>query len=113
MITKEYRLKKATDFSKTYKFGQNYNHQELYIKSLKTGYKISKFAVVIPKKVTKQAVKRNRARRRVYEIIRVNQPNISGGYNIIVTLKSDLTSLTPKDLTQILMQGFNKLKIVK
>ncbi|MDQ5943686.1 MAG: Ribonuclease protein component [Patescibacteria group bacterium] len=113
MITKELRLKKATDFSKTYKFGQSYNHPELYIKSLKTGYKTSKFAVVIPKKVAKLAVKRNRARRRVYEIIRVNQPNIAGGYNIIITLKSDLSSLTPSKLTEVLLKGLQKLGITK
>lgn len=110
MITKELRLKKATDFSKTYKFGKSYNHPELYIKSLKNGYKISRFAVVIPKKVTKLAVKRNRARRRVYEILRTNQPNIVGGYNIIITLKSDLSSLTPKQLTDILLQGIKNIE---
>lgn len=108
MIAKDFRLKKATDFSKTYKYGKSYNHPELYIKSLKTGYKTSKFAVVIPKKVTKLAVKRNRARRRVYEILRTNQSNIISGYNIIITLKSDLSHLSPKQLTDILLQGLKK-----
>ena len=112
MITQELRLKKATDFSKVYKFGKSYNHTELYIKSLKNGYNKSKFAVVIPKKITKSAVKRNRARRRVYEILRINQPNMTSGYNIIITLKSDLSSLTPKQLTDILLQGLKKLEVI-
>ncbi len=113
MITRTLRLKKATDFSKTYKFGKSYNHTELYIKSLKNGYQTSKFAVVIPKKVTKSAVKRNRARRRVYEILRINQPNMVGGYNIIITLKSDLANIIPKQLSTTVLQGLKKLEVIK
>jgi len=112
MIAREYRLRKATDFSKTYKFGKSYNHPEFYIKSLQSKLPLSRFAVVIPKKVAKSAVVRNRARRRVYEIVRINLSQIKPGYTIIITLKSDLVSIKPKELEQQLVKGLQGLHIL-
>lgn len=111
MIKRQYRIKKATDFTKTYKFGKSYNQQDFYIKSLKSNFPVSRFAVVIPKKVTKSAVKRNTARRRVYEIIRVNITKIQPGYTIIITLKSDLKDLSPTQLKTNIIKALQTLKI--
>lgn len=111
MIASGFRLKKATDFSRTYKFGKSYNHPEFYIKALQVKSPVSRFSVVVPKKVSKSAVVRNRARRRVYEIIRINITKMSTGYTIIVTAKSNLESLNPKQLDSALISGFTKLNI--
>ncbi len=112
MIARGFRLRKATDFSKTYKFGKSYNHSSLYIKALPSKSPVSRFAVVVPKKVSKKAVERNRARRRIYEIIRLNLSRIDTGYTIIITAKSNLEDLNPKQLETILLTGLNSLKIV-
>ncbi|MDO4902561.1 MAG: ribonuclease P protein component [bacterium] len=46
--------------------------------------KDSRFAVVVSKKVLKSAVGRNRIRRRVYEIIRHELPEIEGVFDVAV-----------------------------
>ena len=112
MISRGFRLRKATDFSKTYKFGKSYNNPGFYIKTLSGQGGVSRFAVVVPKKVSKRAVDRNRARRRIYEIIRLNLPKISPGYTIIITVKSDLEATPPKSLESDLLQGLRKLQII-
>lgn len=43
-------------------------------------------AVVISKKTEKSAVKRNRMRRRIYELIRQNDAKIAKPYDIVVTV---------------------------
>lgn len=50
--------------------------------------KESRFAVVISKKVHKSAVGRNRARRRIYEIIRHELPQLKGVYDVVIIISS-------------------------
>jgi ribonuclease P protein component len=46
----------------------------------------SRVAVVISKKVIKASPKRNRVRRRVYEVLRVHWPNIKPSTDILLTV---------------------------
>lgn len=62
-----------------------------YIKNPKRDQ--SRFAVVVSKKIYKSAVKRNRIRRRVYEIIRLELERISPPQDIVITV------FTPEILT--------------
>ena len=60
-----------------YKNGQAVRSSIATIKYVKNPYRNhSRFAVVVSKKVLKSAVRRNRIRRRVYEIIRLELPNM-------------------------------------
>jgi ribonuclease P protein component len=45
-----------------------------------------RLAVVISRKVSKSAIKRNRIRRRLYEIVRQLGPAISQPYDIVITV---------------------------
>lgn len=112
MLSRGFRLSKATDFAKTYKFGKSYNHRALYIKALSTKAPVTRVAVVVPKKVSKRAVDRNRDRRRIYEICRTNWLQIQPGYTIIITGKKSLESITPNDLTEIIVTGLKNLSVI-
>ncbi len=71
-----------------------------------------RFAVVISKKVFKSAVKRNRIRRRVYEIVRANITENSPNIDIVLTIYSPEVLDAPgveltRQITQILREtGF-------
>ncbi len=61
-----------------------------------------RLAVVVSKKVCKSAVKRNRVRRRIYEIIRSNQL-IQGVYDVVITVFSDqIADMPTEDLRRVL-----------
>jgi ribonuclease P protein component len=45
-----------------------------------------RLAVVVSKKVAKSAPKRNRIRRRIYEIVRRDLPSLKPGYDIMVSV---------------------------
>lgn len=57
----------------------------------------SRFSVVVSKKISKRAVVRNRIRRRVYEILRLQLPRIQSAYDVVVIVNElsvqDLSSL--------------------
>ena len=50
--------------------------------------KISRFSVVVSKKVHKSAVGRNRIRRRIYEILRTELPNLKPAHDVAVIVTS-------------------------
>jgi ribonuclease P protein component len=52
-------------------------------------------AVVVSKKVNKSAVKRNRMRRRLYEIVRNHEENITSPIDLVITVFSDEVTSTP------------------
>lgn len=112
MLARGFRLSKATDFTRTYKYGKSYNHSNFYIKALVVQTPSSRFAVVVPKKISKRAVDRNRTRRRIYEIIRVNYAQIKPGYTIIITAKANIASLSPKQLEGAIIGGLKKLFVI-
>lgn len=61
----------------------------------------SRVAIVVSKKIHKQAVRRNRIRRRLYHIVRRKLSDIDSSYDIAIIVTSPETiSLSPDDLQQ-------------
>jgi ribonuclease P protein component len=54
-------------------------------------------AIVVSKKVTKSAPKRNRIRRRLYEIIRLNAPNYLKNTDIAIIVFNEKIATMPAD----------------
>lgn len=104
-------LRKKSEFSKTYRFGKQVKIKELSIKVLPNQLQTIKLAIVVSKKVSKKAVVRNRARRRIREILRKHHSLASDGYFVIVNVYSDLNELSPSQLEDKLIQSFQKLKV--
>lgn len=68
-----------------------------------------RFAVVVSKKVHKSAVGRNRMRRRLYEIIRHEQPVFTGIYDVAVIVTSAEVIAAPhEDLAASLKELFTQ-----
>jgi ribonuclease P protein component len=56
-----------------------------------------RLAVVVSRKVHKSAVVRNRIRRRIYEIIRLEAPRLCGPFDLVVTVYSEQLATMPAD----------------
>lgn len=73
-----------------------------------------RFSVVISKKVLKSAVGRNRVRRRIYEYLRLHQPQINNIYDIvIICTSSEMRSMPATELYDYLDQLFIKTELYK
>ncbi len=58
-----------------------------------------RLAVVVSRKVSKSAVRRNRIRRRLYEQVRQSQVEIAGGTDMVITVFDErLADLPPTKL---------------
>ena len=61
--------------------------------------KYTRVSVIVSKKIYKSAVKRNRIRRRIYEIVRHELPQYHGVYDIAITVLSpEILATTPVEL---------------
>lgn len=60
----------------------------MMVRSVTSKQPTSRIAVIVSKKVYKQAVKRNRIRRRIYNIVRHELPVITRSYDITITIFS-------------------------
>ena len=73
----------------------------------------SRFAIVVSKKVHKSAAKRNRIRRRIYEIVRLELDNIKKPYDFIITVFTpDLLELEPEQLKKLVTELLAKEKLI-
>lgn len=68
-----------------------------------------RFAVIVSKKVHKSAVGRNRMRRRLYEIIRDEQPNLNATYDIALIITSaEVLSAPASELRAMIREMFTR-----
>lgn len=104
-------LRKKSEFSKTYRFGKQVKLSEFSVRALPNHTNTLQLAIVVSKKVSKKAVVRNRARRRIREILRKHHSLASDGYFVIVNIYTDLNKLSPTQLEQKLISSFQRLNI--
>lgn len=113
MLPFKNRLKKEKDFSVINHLGRSFFSSYFRFKYLKNNFDFSRFAVVISTKVSKKATVRNRLRRQLSEIIRLNQSKIKPGYDIIISVSTAALGRKYEDLEKNLLALFTKAKLLK
>jgi ribonuclease P protein component len=74
----------------------------------------SRFAIVVSKKVHKSAVGRNRIRRRLYEIIYSELPNIKSAHDIVMMVfSSEVLALPNDELIETVRQLYGQADLYK
>ena len=96
-MEKKFRLRKNEDFKKVYKEGKNYWNRNLVLYKRKNKLDYSRIGFSITKKFG-NSVERNRAKRRLKEICRLNFYNVKDGYDIIIIPKKNIIDIDYKEL---------------
>ena len=86
MLKSLFRFHRRNAIQYVYKKGRSVRHGQLSLKFVANNRPESRFGVVVAKKVDKRAVKRNRIRRRIYEVLRKNWDGVSPGVDVLVTV---------------------------
>jgi ribonuclease P protein component len=77
-----------------------------------TGRKASRFAVIVSKKVLKSAVGRNRIRRRIYEVVRLELPSFKGKHDVLVSVfNKDVKDMPHRELKTLLIDLFKSANL--
>jgi len=98
-----------------YKNGQAIRSRLITIKYIEnTRRQHSRFAVVVSKKVHKSAVGRNRIRRRVYEVVRLEMPKFKSPHDVaVMVFSSELISLPQEELAETIRDLFTQADLYK
>lgn len=106
------RLRTNEDFLKVYRGGKNYWNRNLTIYVRKNNLNYSRFGYSITKKIGNSVV-RNKVRRRMQEIVRLNFDGIKSGYDIVVIPKKNTVDIKYKELERAMLHLFKMSRLLK
>ncbi len=114
MLAQRYRFHGHGSLRYLYRNGHIIRTPELTLRYIKNPHRVhSRYAVIISKKVLKGAVKRNRMRRRIYEVIRKEAIYRQPGFDIAVSVfSSDILEISHEELTEKIVSLFKKAGII-
>jgi len=102
MLSKKYRFHSRGGVRYTYQNGKTIRESKISLVFANNSRNRQRFAVVVSKKVLKSAVGRNRIRRRTYEAIRAELPNIQKPVDcIFIVYSKDILDIEFKELRHL------------
>jgi len=113
MLPKEYRLK-TVDFKTVKNLSKKtISSASFSLKVIKTGFKPSRFVIIVSSSVFKKAVLRNKLKRRLKSIILKNLIDFKPGLAVLIYPKKESASLKNKEAEKEIYLLFKKSKILK
>lgn len=112
MLAAKNRLQKEKDIKNVLKNGKSFFSTRLGVKFIKNNLDSSRFAFIISLKISKKAVKRNRLKRQLREIIRLAINEIDKGNDIVVLTRPGILDLEYNDLKNELFGVIKKAKLI-
>ena len=113
MLLQKYRLKKSGDIKGILKSVRSFREGFLILKIKNNDLNFSRFAFLISLKISKKATIRNRLKRKLREIIRLNLGRIKSGVDVILIVISDFSAKNNKEIEELVNKLFIKSSIFK
>ena len=104
-------LKRNNEFRRLYNKGKNAASKYVAVYCRKNGRAANRLGVTVSTKLG-GAVQRNRIRRRLKEIYRLNETNLSVGYDVVIVARQASRQAEFKELESSVRYLFNKLGIL-
>lgn len=110
MLPKENRLKRKKEFEAIFKEGKTLKGNYVFLKYSKGEDDKIKIGFVVSKKVSKLAVTRNKAKRRMREIVRLRKKEIKDGMRIIIIALSPIKNAGYEEIEKDIANLLEKIK---
>ncbi len=112
MLSKKYRFHSRGGVKYTYRHGKTIRTPKISLVYNENTRGFTRAAVVVSKKIEKTAVARNRIRRRVYEAIRLELPNVAPKRDyIFVVYSKDIKTMSFEELRRVVSSLFKRSMI--
>src|SRR3989339_1036916 len=111
MLPSIFRLKKRKDFERVLGSGQASGGEFFILKQASNDLSFTRFGFIISAKVSSRAIDRNRLRRQINEIIRLNLEKIKTGVDVVIIFKHFARGKEYLKLEKELMALFIKNKL--
>lgn len=109
MLAKKFKLTKADNIRGILSAGKELKSHYFVIKYEETTEPHSRFAIVVSGKISKKAVERNRLRRQIYEIIRLNleKASLKTPSKIVILPRNKTLKMEYAEIEKILLNTLN------
>jgi len=87
MLPSTFRLKKKKDFERVFNLGHASGGEFFILKQAQNNLSFTRFGFIVSAKVSAKAVNRNKLRRQVNEIVRLNLKRIKIGFDVVIIFK--------------------------
>lgn len=112
MLAKKYCLKRKKDFQRTTQRGKKIEKDFLVLKFLRNSLDVIRIGFVVSQKVSKKASSRNKIKRRLREIIKIDLPNLKSGYDLIFFTKKGVIEKDFWEIKEVVEQILRKAKLI-
>ena len=113
MLKKENQLKKDKEFDKVFKNGRSSFSKILGIKAVANRLEMSRFGILVSNKISQKAVERNKIKRQIREVIRLQVPGIKPGFDVVIFTLSPILGSTYQEIEKSITYSFKKLGLYK
>lgn len=110
MLSKINRIKKKKDFEAIFKKGKSFKNGFLMLKVLPNSLGINRFAFIISLKVSKSAVVRNKIRRRISEVVRLQLDSFKDSSDNVFVALPGLNKKSFQETKELAEQLLKKAK---
>lgn len=111
MLPKNYRLRLKNDFDRLFKEGKFAGHTFLTLGFIENNLNISRFAVIVGKKVSKKAVLRNSIKRKAMEIIRLSLKQAKPGFDLAFIAKPEIKGKDYMEIETVILRLLKKARL--
>ncbi|MFH0906861.1 MAG: ribonuclease P protein component [bacterium] len=112
MLSRKYKLKKDNDFKAIFEKGKYRQKDFIRIRFSENDLEISRFGFMIGLKISKKAVKRNKIRRQMEEIIHSELNQIKSGFDIIILPNPEIAEKEYNDIQECLIGLLKESQII-
>lgn len=111
MLASTQRLRHSRDITRVHSKGKPARSGPLQARALRNNRSTSRAVVVVGKKVSKKAVVRNLIRRRLAAVLATQWETVTPGYDIVVTVRDDISAATTAEQTAWLTALITNLEL--
>ena len=111
MAVKYERIKKSIDFEKIFQTGKTITGRFVFLKTKKTENKNCRLCFVVGSRVSKNAVERNKAKRRIREIVRGIYLSLMPGYDIVIVAKKEILGKKYAEIKDEIIKTLKEAKL--
>lgn len=113
MLPKVLRLTKTKEFEHVFRDRNSVHSGGIVVRRRENHLGLSRFAIVVSKKVSKKAVERNQIRRFLSEAIRNRLSEIHDGWDIVIIVLPGISIKTEEAAAGLAWKAFKKASLLK
>ncbi|MCK4553470.1 ribonuclease P protein component [Candidatus Parcubacteria bacterium] len=109
MLNKINRLTKDKDFDNIFKNGKSSYDKLIGVKAIQNQLGNSRFGILVSAKVSKKAVERNKIKRQIREIIKLQLNKIKLGYDVVIITLPAILGKSYQEIERSVISHLKKL----